>query len=102
MNAFPLITVLTAVPLIGAIAVRGVRAINQNLTRAVALIFSFIALAMTLILWHRFNPASGELQFEELHNWIPPIAVQYHLGIDGLGLLMLLLSAILVPMSIIA
>src|SRR5258708_5380095 len=102
MNAFPLITVLTAVPLIGAIAVLGVGAKNQNLTRGVALIFSFIALAMTLILWHRFNPASGELQFEELHNWIPAIAVQYHLGIDGLGLLMLLLSAILVPMSIIA
>jgi NADH-quinone oxidoreductase subunit M len=102
MNAFPLITVLTAVPLIGAMGVLGVGAKNQNLTRGVALIFSFIALAMTLILWHRFNPASGELQFEELHNWIPAIAVQYHLGIDGLGLLMLLLSAILVPMSIIA
>jgi NADH-quinone oxidoreductase subunit M len=102
MNAFPLITVLTAVPLIGAIGVLGVGAKNQNLTRGVALVFSFIALAMTLILWHRFNPASGELQFEELHNWIPAIAVQYHLGIDGLGLLMLLLSAILVPMSIIA
>src|SRR5260370_26352058 len=102
MNAFPLITVLTAVLLIGQIAVLGVGAKTQNLTRGVVLIFISIALAMTLILWYRFNPASGELQFEELHNWIPAIAVQYHSGIDGLGLLMLLLSAILVPMSIIA
>jgi NADH-quinone oxidoreductase subunit M len=102
MNAFPLITILTAVPLIGALAVLGLGAQNKNLARGMALTFSFIALAITLALWHRFNPASGELQFEELHPWIPAIGVQYHVGIDGLGLLMLLLSAILVPMSIIA
>lgn len=102
MNAFPLITILTAVPLIGALAVLGLGAQNKRFARGLALTFSFIALALTLILWHQFNPASGELQFEELHAWIPAIGVQYHLGIDGLGLLMLLLSAIVVPMSIAA
>jgi NADH-quinone oxidoreductase subunit M len=102
MNAFPLITILTAVPLIGALAVLGLGAQNKRLARGLALTFSFIALALTLILWHQFNPASGELQFEELHTWIPAIGVQYHVGIDGLGLLMLLLSAIVVPMSMAA
>ncbi len=75
---------------------------TRNLRVRLALTFSFVALALTLILWHQFNPASGELQFEELHAWIPAIGVQYHVGIDGLGLLMLLLSAIVVPMSIAA
>jgi NADH-quinone oxidoreductase subunit M len=102
MNASPLITTLTAVPLIGALGVLGLGAQNKNLARGLALTFNFIALAMTLILWHQFNPASGELQFEELHTWIPAIGVQYHVGIDGLGLLMLLLSAIVAPMSIAA
>src|SRR5712672_1601074 len=102
MNAFPLITISTAVPLIGALGVLGLGARNKNLVRGMALTFSFIALALTLILWHRFNPTSGELQFEELHTWIPAIGVQYHVGIDGLGLLMLLLSAIVVPMSMAA
>jgi NADH-quinone oxidoreductase subunit M len=102
MNTFPLITILTAVPLIGAFAILGLGAQNKKLARGLALTFSFIALALTLILWHQFNPASGELQFEELHTWIPAIGVQYHVGIDGLGLLMLLLSAIVVPMSIAA
>jgi NADH-quinone oxidoreductase subunit M len=97
-----LITILTAVPLIGALGVLGLGAQNKNLARGMALTFSFIALALTLFLWHRFNPASGELQFEELHAWIPAIGVQYHVAIDGLGLLMLLLSAIVVPMSIAA
>ena len=102
MNAFPFITVLTAVPLIGALGILCVGAGNKKLARGVALAFSFIALALTLILWHRFDPASGGLQFEELHAWIPAIGVQYHVGIDGLGLLMLLLSAIVVPMSMAA
>jgi len=102
MNAFPLITILTAVPLIGALGVLGLGAKNENLARGMALTFSFVSLALTLVLWHRFNPASGELQLEELHPWIPAIGVQYHVGIDGLGLLMLLLSAIVVPMSMVA
>jgi NADH-quinone oxidoreductase subunit M len=102
MNAFPLITTLTAVPLIGALGILGLGTKNKTLARGLALTFSFIVLALTLVLWHRFNPASGTLQFEELHAWIPAIGVQYHVGIDGLGLLMLLLSAIVVPMSMAA
>jgi NADH-quinone oxidoreductase subunit M len=102
MNATPFISVLTAVPLIGAFGILCLGAQNRKLVRGAALGFSFIALALTLILWHRFDPASGGLQFEELHAWIPAIGVQYHVGIDGLGLLMLMLSAIVVPMSIAA
>ena len=102
MNAFPLITILTAVPLIGGLGILALSAQNKNIARNMALTSSLIALALTFVLWHRFNPASGELQFQELHSWIPAIGVQYHVGIDGLGLLMLLLSAIVVPMAIAA
>ena len=102
MNATPFISVLTAVPSIGAFAILCLGTQNRKLVRGVALGFTFIALALTLTLWHRFDPALGGLQFEELHVWIPAIGVQYHVGIDGLGLLMLLVSAIVVPMSIAA
>jgi NADH-quinone oxidoreductase subunit M len=102
MNAFPLLTILTAVPLIGAFTVFGAGTQNRRAARGLALGFSLVALAVALILWHGFDPTSGEIQFEELHAWIPAIGVQYHLGIDGLGLLMLLLAAIVVPMSIAA
>jgi NADH-quinone oxidoreductase subunit M len=102
MNAFPFISALTAVPLIGAFGILCIGAQNRKLARGAALAFSFIALTLTLILWHRFDPTSGALQFEEQHAWIPAIGVRYHIGIDGLGLLMLMLSAIVVPMSIAA
>src|SRR5258707_13986011 len=102
MNAFPFITILTAVPLIGGLGILGLSTQNKNIARNMALTSSLIALALTFVLWHRFNPASGELQFQELHPWIPAIGVHYHVGIDGLGLLMLLLSAIVVPMAMAA
>jgi NADH-quinone oxidoreductase subunit M len=102
MNGLPLITILTAVPLIGALGILSLGTRNRNVARGLALASSFVALALTLILWHQFNSASGDLQFEELHAWIPAIGVQYHVGIDGLGLVMLLLSAIVVPMSMAA
>jgi NADH-quinone oxidoreductase subunit M len=102
MTMLPPISCLTVVPLLGAIAVLMLGAKSKKLVRGVALAFAFAALAITLILWFRFNPHSGGLQFEEVHSWIPELGVQYHVGIDGLGLLMLLLSAIVVPMAMAA
>ena len=54
------------------------------------------------MLWHRFDSASGGLQFQERHAWIPALGVEYRVGVDGLGLLMVLLSAIVVPMAMLA
>ena len=96
------ISFLTAIPIIGACAVLGVGSKNGKLARTVAFVFAFLALAVTLLLWHQFNPALGTLQFEEVRTWIPVLGVQYHVGIDGLGLLMLVLSAIVVPMAMAA
>ncbi len=102
MNILPAISCLTLLPLLGAIATLALGAKRKHLARGLAMAFAFLALAITLVLWHRFNPASGGLQFEEVHAWIPLLGVQYHVGIDGLGLLMLLLSAIVVPMAMAA
>lgn len=102
MTAFPFLSVLTAVPLIGAITILALRDKQKSHARILALTFSFIALALTLLLWHRFDSSSGQLQFQELHAWIPSLGAEYRLGIDGLGLAMLLLSALVVTMSIAA
>ncbi len=99
---FPILTILTFLPLIGGVMVIGLGADNKQLARRLSLAFSLISLGLTLFLWHQFKASSGELQFEEQYAWIPSLAAQYHLGIDGLGLLMLLLSAIVVPMAMLA
>ena len=102
MNAFPFLTTLTLLPLVGGLLVVGLGPDNKQLARRLSLAVSLAALALALVLWVRFNASSGELQFEEQHAWIPTLAVQYHVGVDGLGLLMVLLTAIVVPMAMLA
>ena len=63
---------------------------------------SLFTLAHALCLWSRFNPGAAELQFVEKHAWIPSLGVDYFLGADGLSLLMILLTALVVPGAILA
>ena len=102
MNSFPWLTILTAVPLVGALAVLALGGRNKALIRWTALGFSAISLLVTLILWHSFNSAADGFQFQELHAWIPSLNVSYRVGIDGLGLLVLLLTSIVVPIGMLA
>lgn len=102
MNEFPYLSALTLVPIIGAVIVIGMKAENRSRARWLALGFSFVSLALAVSLWRRFDSASGILQFEERHTWIPTLGVQYHLAVDGLGLLMVLLAALITPMAMIA
>jgi len=97
----PLLSILTALPIFGALIVFAAGRRDAQLARRLALVLSLVSLALVLYLWHAFDPA-GLLQFQERHAWIPSFGAEYRLGIDGLGLLMLLLSAIVVPMSIAA
>jgi NADH-quinone oxidoreductase subunit M len=102
MTPFPWLTTLTAVPLVGALVVLAMGDRNKSLARWTALAFSFVSLLLTLILWHNFNSGADGFQFQELHAWIPSLNVCYRVGIDGLGLLMLLLTAIVVPIGMLA
>lgn len=101
MNGFPWLTLLTLIPLLGGVIVVGLGD-QKKLARGLTLACSFLTLGVTLWLWHSFDSASGELQFAEQHDWVPSLAIQYRLGVDGLGLLMLLLTAIVTPLSLMA
>ncbi|PWU09073.1 MAG: NADH-quinone oxidoreductase subunit M [Verrucomicrobia bacterium] len=103
MNTIPILTIITFLPLAGGLIVMGLPSSQSKVARGLALAFSLIALALGLGLWRQFQPASGSLQFEEGPlQWIPTLAVQYHVGVDGLGLLMVLLTALVVPMAVLA
>src|SRR4051812_26972167 len=97
----PLLTLLTLAPILGGIALLLLRT-NQRVTRKFAIVFSFVPLALVAYLWRSFDNASGGLQFVEKQSWIPSLGVDYFLGIDGLGLLMVTLSAVVIPFAVIA
>ena len=101
MSSFPWLTALTLIPLLGGVVVIGLGE-QKALARKLTLTFSLVALGLTLFLWGSFNAASGELQFAEQHDWVKSLGIQYRLGVDGLGLLMLLLTAIVTPLALLA
>jgi len=94
------LTILTFVPLIGGIVVVGLGSGRQQLVRGLALFFSLLALIGSVCLWANFKAGSSELQFVEKFDWVPSLGIQYYLGLDGLGLLMVMLTAIVAPLSI--
>ena len=106
MTSFPILTLLTFVPIGGALAIlilgEAPSDSNDRTARWLALGSSIVSLLTTVAVWHSFQSALGSMQFEERHGWVPSLNIEYHLGVDGLGLLMLLLSAVVVPMAILA
>jgi NADH-quinone oxidoreductase subunit M len=96
------LTLLTLVPFVGGILVAALGAKRAAAARGLALAFSIAALGGALSLWANFQANSGELQFVEKFDWVPTLDIQYFLGVDGLGLLMVMLTAIVAPLSILA
>jgi NADH-quinone oxidoreductase subunit M len=96
------LSLLTTLPIAGALTTLILGTRNKATPRWIALAFSLAALTFTLILWTHFDPTSTTLQFQQRHLWIAPLNAEYRVGIDGLGLLMLLLSAIVTPIAIFA
>jgi NADH-quinone oxidoreductase subunit M len=95
MNGFHLLTLLTVLPLVGA----AIALWSGKHSRSVALITTLICLALALVVWTQL-PANGSIGLVEQAVWAPSLGIEYHLGVDGLGALMLLLSAIVTLMSV--
>jgi NADH-quinone oxidoreductase subunit M len=91
-----LITALIVIPLVGALTLYLGRPKNA---RAVALIFSVLSAFYALMLWQKFDANAAGLQIVERHAWIPAIGAEYLLGIDGLSLLLVLLTTLVFPFA---
>jgi NADH-quinone oxidoreductase subunit M len=100
---FPILTSIVALPVVGAILlllVKGDEERSAPLARNVALVVSLLVFAETLLLWVRFNAASGDFQFVERHAWIPAFGIEYVVGVDGISLLLLVLTGFLTPLAL--
>jgi len=90
-----LLTLLTALPLAGA----AIALVSGRHARMVALITTLAGLALALVVWAEL-PVNGSIGLVERAVWAPSLGIEYHLGVDGLGALMLVLSAIVTLMSV--
>ena len=91
-----LISALILIPLAGAIALYIGQPKNA---RTVALIFNALSAFYTLMLWQKFDATAPGLQIAERHAWIPSIGAEYLVGVDGLSLLLVLLTSLVFPFA---
>jgi NADH-quinone oxidoreductase subunit M len=94
----PVLTILTAIPAVAALLVllAGNRA---HLARTLAMLAAVASLALALWAWLGLS-TDGTMTFVERSAWVPGLGIEYHLGVDGLGGLMVLLAAIVSLMAI--
>ncbi|BBY43636.1 NADH-quinone oxidoreductase subunit M [Mycolicibacterium celeriflavum] len=102
VNNFPWLTVLWATPTVGAALVILLPAAQRVLAKWFALAVSIAVLAITALLAVRFQPGGEQYQFVESHRWIPSFGTGYILGVDGIAMAIVVLTAVLVPLLIIA
>jgi len=95
MIGLPLLTLLTLLPLVGAV----IALFSQKHARGVAIVTTGACVVLSLLIWTML-PTDGSIGLVELHPWAASLGIEYHLGVDGLGALMLVLSAIVTLMSV--
>jgi NADH-quinone oxidoreductase subunit M len=91
-----LISALIFIPVAGAVALYIGQPKNA---RTVALIFNALSAFYALMLWQKFDPTAPSMQMVERHVWIPSIGAEYLVGVDGLSLLLVLLTSLVFPFA---
>ena len=104
MTTWPILSVVTFLPLVGALLIYVVRgddeAANGN-ARWIALWTTLITFAVSLILVWRFDPAQPDFQFVEKSKWLAN-GITYHMGVDGISLPLVILTTAIMPFCIVA
>ncbi len=100
MGGFPILSIVTFVPLAGAVLLLFIRREQENKIRMVSLLVAGVTFLITLALPLSFDFASAEMQFVERASWIPAIGVTYVMGMDGISLWLVCLTALITPIAV--
>src|SRR5262252_319778 len=90
-----LLSIILFTPLAGAFILLLVSKQNENAIRWIANIVTLIGFAVSVPLWFRYQPSGADFQFVERVPWIPSIGAEYFLGVDGLSVLLILLTTMM-------
>jgi NADH-quinone oxidoreductase subunit M len=113
MSNFPWLTVSGAIPLVGTLAIcltpgrsapgsDADRRSRDLLVKRIALVFTLITLGVTIAMAVAFRPGGPRFQFTQVYQWIPQFGVHYAVGADGIALVLILMTAVLMPVVILA
>ncbi|MGA7799746.1 MAG: NADH-quinone oxidoreductase subunit M [Gammaproteobacteria bacterium] len=98
----PLLSLLIWVPIIGGLVVLAASNWKPWDSRPTALIFSVLTFLLSIPLYTRFNIHTAKMQFQELHPWIPTFNINYHLGVDGISVPLIILTTFTTVLVVLA
>jgi NADH-quinone oxidoreductase subunit M len=98
---FPLLSMLVIVPAVAAVVVALLPSTRRELLRPVAVTAMAITLALALYLFTQFDKVNPGFQFVSKHTWIANMGISWNLGVDGISLLLVVLTGILFPIALI-
>ena len=99
-----LLSIATFLPLVGAVLILLMAPAGKagdTMARQISLFATALTFVVTLVLWAQFDPAAAGFQFEEKYPWLGG-NINYHLGVDGISLPFVILTAFLMPLCILA
>jgi len=97
-----LLTSMGALPLLGALLIAFLPAANTKLIKQAAFVISLLVAGVGISAALGFDANKSGFQYVEKYSWIPALGINYQLGVDGISLILILLSVILVPIVILA
>ncbi len=98
----PILSLITFLPIIGVFFILSIDSRRSELIRVTALLISIVVFFISLPLYFHFNAHTYDMQFVEKLRWIPSFGINYHIGIDGISLFLILLTTFITPISILA
>ncbi|HLE35894.1 MAG TPA: NADH-quinone oxidoreductase subunit M, partial [Candidatus Acidoferrales bacterium] len=102
MTGTHLLTVLTFLPAVGATALFLLKREDLVWTRRLALTIALAEFGLSLLLPFGFHAGTAEYQFVEFRAWMQSPVINYHLGVDGISLYLVLLTTFLTPLALLA
>jgi NADH-quinone oxidoreductase subunit M len=97
-----LLTVLLLTPLVGVLVLVLIPGLYKTAIRVVANVTALATLAVSLVLWRSVQPGVSGFQFVERASWVPTLGIDYSLGVDGISLLLVLLSTVITALATLA
>jgi len=105
LSEFPLLSILIFLPLVGAVfilSIQGKVEIVARNSRYVALWTASANFLLSLVLWFNFDKSTPKFQFVEYAMWMPNLGIGYHVGVDGISILFVILTTVLTPICVLA
>lgn len=97
-----LLTYLLLTPIIGSVLVMFFKKEQKQIVRWFGLAISLVAFVISLIIYFKFNPSDSQFQFVHQVTWIKSLGISYHVGVDGISLLLVLLTTFLTPITLLS